>query len=160
MNAGKWLILGILSLALAAGIASWTHRYYRTDGVQAFWGNQILGLIANAPEAEAIRWTDQQPAERRPATVAKGMLNVRYMLGSDFAYVWPADEKLRPAARAWGMEFHRGAELFQIAFNAECTQVWEPDSGKTIQLVPPAAESLRSFFEERFDDTPAEPGSR
>lgn len=160
MNAGKWLTVGILALALAAGAAAWTHRYYRTDAVQAFWGQQTLGLIANAPETNALRWTENRPAERRRATEAKGMLNVRYMLGSDFAYVWPAEENITPAPRVWGLEFQRGANRFQIDFNADCTQISDPESGKSIQLVSPAAESLRSFFEERFDDSPAEPGSR
>jgi hypothetical protein len=151
MNAGKWLIFGILTVALAAGVAAWMQRYSRTDAVQAFWGEQTLDLMANAPEVDTLRWTDNPTAERRRATVAKGMLNVRYMLGSDFAYQWPAGDLVEAPARAWGLDFHRGAESLQIEFNADCGYAWVK-SGKGIRLVPQAAENLRSFFEERFEN--------
>jgi hypothetical protein len=161
MNAGKWLIVGILTLALAAGVASWTLRYYRTDGVQAFWGKQTLDLIANAPEVDALRFQPDQPAERRRATVAKGMLNMRYMLGSDFAYGWErlGSEDIKAPRDAWGLEFRRGKESFQIRFNSNCTYARDPGSAKDITLVPAAAESLRSFFEERFAEEAASPSN-
>jgi hypothetical protein len=151
MNAGKWLILGTLTVALGAGVAAWTHRYYRTDAVQAFWGEQTLDLIANAPEVGALRWSDSQ-SDHRDATRAKGMLNVRYMLGSDFAYVWPADKKAQPDSSAWGLNFHGGSENLLLEFGPDCSYAWDRKSGKVIRLVPPAAENLRSFFEERFEN--------
>lgn len=151
MNAGKWLIVGIFAVAIGSGIASWMHRYYRTDAVQAFWGEQSLDRMANAPKVEALRLSADSIIDRRDATRGRGMLNVRYMLGSDFAYAWPASEPAEPFARAWGLKFVAATDVFQIEFSGDCLYARQPETGKGIRLVPPAAANLHAFFADLFE---------
>lgn len=150
MNAGKWLIVGIFAVAIGGAVAAWVHRYYRTDAVQALWGEETLDLIANAPRADIARRIGVTETARRDATRAKGMLNVRYMLGSDFAYDWAARAGDGPSAVAWELEFVRGNESVVLDFNEDCTLLHNRKSKQAIHLVEAAATNLRSFFEEQF----------
>lgn len=146
MNAGKWLILGVFGVALASGIAAWTHRYYRTDEVQRLWGAKRLELIANAPVVEAI---PPGGGDAIDITGAKGMLSIRYMLGSDFAYA-PLEEKSVETTPHWSLIFRNGDERVRFDFTPDCSLMWTPDPPQSrTQLVPAAAANLRTFFEEQ-----------
>lgn len=150
MNAGKWLIVGIFCVSMATGLGAWAHRYYRTDEVQRLWGAEMLDLIANAPRVEVVRESASGEAARRDATRANGMLNVRYMLGSDFSYELPPTPSERSVKLPWKLEFQGGAEKLVLEFSDDATIVSNASTGKSVRLVALAAANLRSFLEEQL----------
>ena len=147
MNTGKWLILGIFAVALTAGVAAWLNRYYRTDAVQAFWGEKTLDLIANAPSVDVIRSPSTTDFTSLNATRAKGMLNVRYMLGSDFTYDLTGEvPQLETVTFPWRLKFHGKTDMLVLEFSADCTILRNASMKKSVRLVDAAVPNLRSFF--------------
>ncbi len=147
MTAGKWLIIGIFGLAVASGLASWVHRYYRADEVRKIWGTKRLDLIANAPHVGSM---EPGSLDSIDITAAKGMLSIRYMLSSDFSYAPIAGESI-DTLPFWTLSFRNGGELVRFEFTSDCTLMWTQHSPASItQLVPDAAANLRAFFEEQF----------
>jgi hypothetical protein len=153
VNAGKWLILSIFGVALAAGVGSWMHRYYRTDEVQRFWGAQTLGMIANSPEVDLIVRQGDQEIKRADLSQAKGMLNIRYMLTSDFTYDDLEGGGVKVMVPTpWALEFRRGPEVLRLGFHHDCTLVFDETGSKSAALVPAAAEHLRIFLDEQVPE--------
>lgn len=153
MNAGKWLILSIFAVALATGVGSWIHRYYRTDEVQRFWGSETLGMIANASDVDLIVRQGDQELKRANIGQAKGMLNIRYMLTSDFTYQnleGPSPTVMVPTP--WALEFRKGQQVLRLGFLHDCTQVIDETGTKSATLFPPAAEHLKKFFDEHLPE--------
>lgn len=152
MNAGKWVIIGMFAVALLAGSSAWVHRYYQTDEVQPHWGTRRLRLIAGAPQITGIVRLGEGESKRVEITRAKGIINIRHMLGLDVTYddlgtVGPPS--LSPPL-PWAMEFSDGSDSVVFGFSHDCRFVLDEATAESAQLSTAAAANLRSFFDEQF----------
>lgn len=122
---GKWVILGILAVALAAAGGSWIFRYNATHRAVEFWGPQAAQLIRDAPTVLLRRLPDETkptptPQLRDKSTFydfmasapapidissAHGLVHFRNALLEDRSYRWP-EAAVGPEDRwRWAMTF-------------------------------------------------------
>lgn len=122
---GKWVILGILAVALAAAGGSWLFRYNATHRAVEFWGPQAAQLIRDAPTVLLRRLSDETkptPTSQlrdkaamydsmasAPAPIdissAHGLVHFRNALLEDRSYRWP-EAVVGPEDRwRWAMTF-------------------------------------------------------
>jgi hypothetical protein len=80
---GKYLIIGVFAVALAAAAAAWVARYNATHRVAKFFGPTHVRLIREAPIVEDYGETIRQ------ISTAPGLLHLRTALLEDRSYNWP-----------------------------------------------------------------------
>jgi hypothetical protein len=114
---GKWLIIGIFGLALAAAGGSWLFRYNATHRTAAFWGPEAARLIRDAPQVTLFREpitiaravVDALPADATESDAragvdqkimdsgidvsnAHGLAHLRNALLEDRSFAWPSED--------------------------------------------------------------------
>jgi hypothetical protein len=102
---GKFVILGVIALAVSAAGASWWFRYAATNDVAEFYGPDASRLIRDAPVVELYRFEPvsadgwrieelerflESPMNRRDISSSKGLTHLRNALLDDRSYIWPA----------------------------------------------------------------------
>jgi hypothetical protein len=134
---GTLIIVGILTLAVAAAGTSWWFRYTSTHRAAKFWGPKVSKLIRDAPE---IRFTftigavidepettdlferNGNPGNKVTVSKAKGMAHLRNALLEDPNFVWnePTPKEIPPAS--WKLTFRDPAtnEEAAIGFTKDC----------------------------------------
>lgn len=154
---GKWVILGILALALAAAGGSWVFRYNATHRAVEFWGPQGAQLIRDAPTVLLQRLDDDikltpTPQLRDKAALfdsmasapppmdisaAHGLVHFRNALLEDRSYRWPE--------AAVGPDDHwRWAMTFQSKDDRKLTLIFSSDLHNVTKDCPPV-EGLRQL---------------
>jgi hypothetical protein len=121
-GSGKFVIVGILGLALVAAGGSWLVRYNATHRAARFWGPETARLIRDAPQVKLYREPLAIPRAIREAlppgakesdvdaagasvnqkitdsaidvSNAHGLVHLRNALLDDRNFNWPADEYL------------------------------------------------------------------
>lgn len=116
---GKWVILGILAVALAAAGGSWWFRYNSTSRVAHYLGRENAIAVRDAskvtlatfvdPIAIPInsiwsvpveQWLAQQPQTLTDVTSARGLLHLRNALLDDRSFEWESDATIPVAVAA------------------------------------------------------------
>jgi hypothetical protein len=149
MNAGKWVIVGMFGLGLAAASLAWLNRVLQSDQTTRLWGAETLDLIENAPLVELVVHDGRGGDERRlDVTRARGTPNIRHTLGRDFAYegAFAKPETAQPAK--WVLVFSDGARKATLGFSEDCHVAILGDDKHAAKLVDAAAKLLRAYFKE------------
>ncbi len=139
---GKWVIVGILAVALAAAGGSWLFRYTATHRTAEFWGPQAVQLIRDARIVRLV------PNERDVSS-AKGLTHLRNALLEDRSFVWPA------TALQDGIEWKSGLAFRDVAAGTSAVLMFSSDfqhvrNDNTDQMLccESIAEGLREMFAE------------
>jgi hypothetical protein len=160
---GKLLIIGILTVALAAAGISWWFRYNATHLAANFWGPTAARLIRDAP---MVTLTDQRQSAANwrkgdntevvvDMSATRGLTHLRSALLDNRSFIW--DEKLpefTPIA-GWVLRFQDPAtnEEAAIVFFHDCKHAalaggtgpqWRPISCE------PIAAGLHEIFTENL----------
>ncbi len=181
-NRGKLVIVGILTVALAASLFSVYYHYRAQHHALDLWGNTSAQLIAESPEVEVVLLGDETDPEAasaddsetrraiesgdrawkiassKDARQARGMNNVRRALVTDTTFDW--DEK--PAADGdphWthALVFNDGRNWATVLFDFDSHQIALTGSRKTGRLNAMASDDLKQFFQEQFADAGNQP---
>ena len=161
-GSGKFVIIGILGLALVAAGGSWLFRYNATHRAARFWGSETAQLIRDAPKvtffvADAAQ--DHLVEPNIDVSSAHGLAHLRNALLEDWNFEWPVSvDRLPPAAKDlghWWLSFEdpMSGKSAVIYFSTDCAQALlaqHPDGiqvGKPISTAP-IAPGLREIFAE------------
>lgn len=161
-GSGKFVIIGILGLAIVAASGSWLFRYNATHRAARFWGPETAQLIRDAPNvtfyvADAAQ--DHLVEPNIDVSNAHGLAHLRNALLEDWNYEWPSSVDQLPRAAAdlghWWLSFEDPAtgKSAVIYFSTDCAQALlaqHPDGvqvGKPISTKP-IAPGLREIFAE------------
>ena len=176
---GKWVIIGILAVALTAAGGSWWFRYSATHKAAVFWEPRAAGLIRDASFVELIELrpaagaertnppashfafggdSKYVPAKRRVVSAARGLVHLRNALLEDRSFVWDNTDVLpwhETVEWRWLLVFadKKGGTL--ITFSKDCHFVMT-ESHKVISCEPIAA-GLAEMFAEMSQQSPVSP---
>jgi hypothetical protein len=171
---GKWVIIGIFSLAFAAAGGSWWFRFHATHHAAEFFGPQAAALIRDAPTVDFSRLNPpvdstiiatksndpiaSDPANIRDVTTAHGLVHLRNALLEDRSYQWPP-QVLPPDTRwEWAMSF-KGDTANQrstLYFSPDCKFVAASSHPNEILSCAPIAAGLAEMFAEFSAAKPAD----
>lgn len=126
---GKWVILGILTVALAAATGSWIFRYNATHRAVEFWGPQPARMIRDAPRVDIFRLRTAEagllPAfariplqsnrtlygyDQHNISKAHGLAHFRNALLEDRSFEWPAEVPSSDPLWHWALMFWQSPE--------------------------------------------------
>jgi hypothetical protein len=174
---GKLVILGILSVAVAAAGTAWWFRYNATRRAAIFWGSAESQLIRDASRVdlcilgaakvqmdafapfELESGEDVYVSRQFEISSAGGLSHLRNALLEDRSYVWPSQALDLEPDWKWMLAFRdetRGRRIF-ILFTSDCSQMAQlgHDLSKVLTSTPIAA-GLREVFAELSNDPQAE----
>lgn len=177
MHSGSKLVLGLIWLALAAGLLSWWYRYEAAHRSTTFWGPHLAELIArpsavmafglektspteSSDESFLILDEPYSPTDRRNITKAAGMVHLRNAILSDGNYRW--DREVTTDDWRWCMQFEGNGRKATILFNADFTVLGRMNQrADQIRAVDcqPMAETLQEYFESSKIFAPPQPES-
>lgn len=164
-NSGKYLVLGLVVLAVIAGVASWWYHYAGLHQANRFWGSPAAGLIAQPSQVTAydvVKQTESQNASARSldlrspwtavnprdVTEARGMVHLRHALMNNRSYEWDEQPAADPDWR-WCLEFFNDDAQTLVLFNEEFTVIGNSsptdDSLRMLSCRPMTA-ALREYF--------------
>ncbi|MBI2824577.1 MAG: hypothetical protein HYX69_07825 [Planctomycetia bacterium] len=170
---GKWVILAIVALAVAAGAFSWFYFAWLQRRPLALWGSHAAALMMRAPTARAYRLEpmadaaagDAAPGQpvfavdgepfrgtaARDVSRAKGFLHIRQSLVHNASFAW--DEPAGDCQPKWeyAIEFEDRGERAVVAFAFNCGRIALVESDRTASIRPAAAE-IKSFLVEQFPE--------
>jgi len=117
---GKLVIIGILTVAVAAAGASWWFRYSATNRAATYWGPNAARLIRDAPIVEFYQFKSSgqsqfefdeliqfldAPTNRRDISSMQGLTHLRNALLEDRSYNWPPEPRERIDQWRWVLVF-------------------------------------------------------
>jgi hypothetical protein len=154
-SSGKLVIIGIVTVALAAAAASWWFRYAATHRAADFWGPHTTRLIRDAPTVELFQFappTKLAPsssgaaallgdATARDLSRAPGLIHLRNALLEDRSYRWPP-QPMRPNDRwQWALRFRArpSDDAAILFFSPDWTSVGTPGRNEILSCQPIAA---------------------
>jgi len=151
---GKWLIVGVVTVALAGAIGSWVFRYYATHRIGQFWGPTSTRLIRDAPQVTLRRVAygsgDHPTSEVFDMSQARGLAHLRNALLENQSFNWTVSDTLHPSAN-WYLEFRDPSnEQVNVAFTADCRFCWmtaEEYRSPSISCEPIASGLVEIFTE-------------
>jgi hypothetical protein len=167
---GKAVILGIVSVALAAAGTSWWFRYSATHRAAQFWGPVRSQLIRRAPVVKLLRLNtsaDSQTALGKEIgalditadveiTNAPGVLHLRNALLEDRSFHWPAKAAVSQVKQwQWALVFHDPSrhQMATLLFSPDWTLVtYQP--GEQILSCAPISEGLATMLTEHISKMP------
>lgn len=178
-HGGRWVVLGLLLLGLAAATGAWLWNYQRGRRALKFLGPATALLIRRAPTVELVLLKplhDVQPAaashqevvvagQRCPVAAridlsrVPGMLNARTSLLQDASF---RDEPPRPHAGPLPptlLRFADGSREAWIGLDLEAGLVIQPERSLALPLVPKTAAGWRDFLHRQRTQTPRTPGT-
>ncbi len=169
---GKWVIFGILALALAAAGGSWWFRYNATHRAVEFWGPQGAPLIRDAPTVLLRRLNDDINPTSTPRlrdksalfdsmasspppidiSAAHGLVHFRNALLEDRSYHWPQAAVGPDDHWRWAMTFQsKDDRKLTLIFSSELHTVTKdcpPIEGLRKLSCEPIARGLEEMFAE------------
>lgn len=106
---GRWLVVGLLALGLAAGITAIAYQLGQTARCLAFFGAETARKVSEAPVVEMWRLAPTTTAgvlravTRRDVSRAPGLVHLRRGLVEDANFSWPPESPAveRLPAEAW-----------------------------------------------------------
>ncbi len=175
---GKWVILGVVGLSLAASMASWVYYARLQERPLALWGVRPAEMMLRAPMARAFRLVGADTAREPPAidgrgreftiagqrylavaerdiSQAKGFSHIRNSLIHDRSFVW--DEEPCEISPQWAyvIQFVEGNEQAAVALAFNCPRTALTNNDRMVSIRPVAAE-IEDFLHEQF---PADGGA-
>lgn len=177
-NRGKFVILGILAVAVAASCFAVYYQYRAQDHAMDLWGKTSARLIAEGPQVEVLLLGDEADAEleesenapprvasgdmawevaaSKDAVGARGTANVRRALVMDTTYDWDVAEAPPQPDWKYAMTFSDGRDWATVLFDFDSGQVALTGSRKTGRLNRMAADDLAQYFAEQLEDASGE----
>ncbi len=160
---GKYVIVAIFTLALAAtGYAVW-YRYQHSNKAVALWGAEHAGRMRNAPVMEVWRIgklsdaVDSElvvpPGGEKLTVTGKRVLEnipdlnyIRRAFLTNAFFVW--DEKPDCAPQwVYRLQFRDGDATTSLWLDEACDQVLLAETGATAKMNAPLFRSVRSFLD-------------
>ncbi|MEX2307619.1 MAG: hypothetical protein WD738_08510 [Pirellulales bacterium] len=150
---GRLVIIGIVSIALAAAAASWWFRYAATHRALEFWGPETARLIRDAPTVEL---NQSIPPVASPASGtggfldsadgsdishAPGLTHLRNALLEDRSFAWPPRPTTPRDTWHWLLLFRdaRSNEAVFLWFSRDWKYVSSPVHRQTLSCEPISA---------------------
>jgi len=172
---GKLVIIGILTVALAAAGVSWWFRFNVTHRAAEFWGPKTARLIRDAPvvrfwlqspptqlpaliESQTSTDTDTHSAAIRDITNAHGFIHLRNALLDDRSFQWPPKPPASDATWKWIVSFHSDGAQEQaiLVLTSDCKFVADFHRPGEVLSCEPIAKGLEEVFTE-FSSLPPNP---
>jgi hypothetical protein len=164
---GKWLIIGVVAVALAGAGGSWWFRYQSTHRVAEFWGSDVARLIRDAPRVELLRLGspntiglessdvahEVETANYHDVSKGRGLVHLRNALLQDRSYDWPPQPKKPRSYWSWALRFRddRKGEREIILIGADCDYVTNL-TGDHMLASRPILDGLHKMFAELEHD--------
>jgi hypothetical protein len=168
---GKFVIIAIVAVAVAAAGASWWFRYSATNRAAEYWDPIVARLIRDAPVVELYKY-DRLPnaaflsehesyldvGAGRDISHAPGLVHLRSALLEDRSFSWPPED-MKSVSWGWVLVFRespRGLAVM-LHFTSDWSYVAGPNHQRMLscrpiaaglakfvnELPPPAAENAR-----------------
>ena len=168
---GKFVIIGILILALAAAGGSWLFRYSATHKAARFWGPAAAGIIRDAASVDFLVLTPSEAGspssneiESRgekyrlvaqvDVSAAHGLVHLRNALLEDHNFdSFDLDKGAASQPWRWALEFHTGKDSTTVVFSNDCATT-ALATGGAIASCRPIAAGLAELFGEFTADRP------
>jgi hypothetical protein len=142
MASGKFVIIGIVTVALVAAATSLWVRYNTTHRAAKFWGSQAARLIRDAPKvtlfrmpsADTIRLAKDNAARAcfdhsaYDISQARGLVHLRNALLDDRSFIWPSPAEKWPTFTVdgayWLLSFYdpKSGQSAIVMFSQDCRQ--------------------------------------
>jgi hypothetical protein len=172
MVQGKWVILGIVGISVAASAISWIYYARLQERPLALWGSQAAELILRAPDARAYRvmplpiegaaspeasprsalMIDGQSfvsIDERDVSHANGFSHIRNSLIHDRSFAWDEPPCDVPPTRSYVIEFTDGKDRVALALAFDCPRATILDTDRVISIRP-VAKAIEDFLGEQF----------
>jgi hypothetical protein len=159
-GSGTKLVVVLVGMAMAAGVASWCYQYETTHQATEFWGEQVAPLIARPSRVEIRQfeppvvgieplWQPEALSEPRDLSKVRGMVHLRHVLFGDKNYHW--EKSIDPAEVTWGwrLEFAAGDQSALIVLAHDFRSIGHLDSkAQRVQIAScqPMQATLRKYF--------------
>ena len=142
---GKAIIIGMLSLALAAtAFGIWYLRGLSQRSL-GYWGPEVSDLISRAPQVEVMQLPDGLWED---ISQARGLINLRRALVADASYDWEATSA-QPLRWHYALRFRDDGREAVLVFSLDSGQVMLKDRPPSVSARP-ILRGLKSFFAEHF----------
>lgn len=167
---GKYLIMLIVAVALAAATGAWWYQYRQGQRILSLWGADTAFRIRLAPDCELWQLepskepqgdlqTDNRTwsiVQRRSLAGSPGLLHARQALIQDASYAW---HEAIPARIAWkyAVTFGQSDERTVLLFDLEQGIVQDADHPARQANIQPIADGLQAFFQEKLSESAAKP---
>lgn len=167
-TSGRWAILIIVVLALAAATFSWTYRRYSVRRSMAFWGPAASEAIARAQHVELLRLAPlgaesragqsesvavpggrRRVAARRDISHAPGLSHLRNALLRDASYAWQEAPRKEPIVWDYAVRFRGPGRMVDILFDLASKRAGRAASQQFVSIQP-IGDGVKVFFEEQF----------
>lgn len=150
---GKFVIIGILAVAIVSAGISWWYRYSATHRAVQFWGPEGSQLIRDAPHVSLMRFFLSTPPTMRDISKAPGMTHLRNALLEDRSFQWARVTDAAPKSGGWKLEFSDPASGQQvlILFTTDCrgaALLGQSETKLRLVSTEPIAKSLCEVFAE------------
>jgi hypothetical protein len=172
---GKWIILAVISLGVAASIGSWVYYARLQQRPIALWGPRAAELMLRASSARAYRLepatAEQGGAAERHFTIngapyvvaaerlvsqAPGFSHIRQGLVHDRSFAWgegPCDER---AQWEYALDFEDRGDAAIVVFDFRCARA-ALLGGEHSASIRPVAAAVEGFLREQFPDADRTP---
>lgn len=168
MSAGKYVILLICALGLLSAGAAVTYHRGRASRPLTFWGREAALLIANAPRVHALRLSplpDEESGdsgevlrfhgrayriiERKDASQARGVSNIRRGLIADESFAWDEQSSNRELDWQHALEFQQDGDIASVLFDFASKRAALQSTNQSVSIRP-SNRDFQAFLEEQF----------
>jgi hypothetical protein len=151
---GKWLIIGVVTVALIGAVGSWVFRFYATHRIAQYWGPTNARLIRDAPEVTLERVKPGSGAGETKETFdmsqAHGLAHLRNALLENQGYNWTTSNTSTTDGHWFLMFRDPSIGRVDVAFSEDCRSCWmfsEESRSPSLSCEPIAAGLLTIFTE-------------
>lgn len=155
VRSGKWVILAMVGLALAAAAFSWSFRQQAMRRTMAFWGGGTARLIAQAPHVEGLRLAPADAADRdeagrlivvegrrfrvvahRDMDHVRGLTHLRHALLEDVSFDFRAAEPSEPPHWEYAVRFGDGDRVATVLVSLADARLAVAGRPGTVSMAP------------------------
>jgi len=158
MGNGKWVIVGIVGLAIVAAVFSWSYRRRAMRRSMAFWGTEAASLIAHGPRVEAVRLNQSDATvtsdasdrisfdgklfaviQRHDMSHARGLTHLRQSLLEDASFDFRSGKRAVQPKWEYAIRFGRGSRTATVLVSLADEQLALVGHARTLSMAPIAA---------------------
>jgi len=170
LNRSKMLVLGIVLLAVMAGMGAWYHQYFRGDQSLAYWGADFTTVIRHATKVELLLVEPANESgqssdllsleiadaaylisEQIDITKTRGLTHARQALVEDASFDWesgPSNQQLR---WQYVLRFTLEGRQTAVALDLESGFACLTHRNNPISLGPKMLAGMKYFLSEQLD---------